>query len=199
MMTYETKAEIFTRALAATGSVVEALREADRMAAMGCKGGLTKCQLEALRRERADGVTLATLADRYGYTESYMSMLCRGIKPRPRPRPACPLAAPLVAEIGHLLELREGWERFHPRGRRPPRIALGQRTLVLALAAGRATNEQIADVLGQDAWRVTPKIAQAHADARARDLAQGALAAVQADEVSASVPAQLTALPSVAA
>lgn len=202
-MTYETKAEIFTRTLAATGSVVEALREADRMASMGRRGGLTEEQIDALRSERADGATLATLADHYGYTQSYMSMLCTGIKPAPKPasqrRPACQLAAPLVAEIGSLLELREGWERFQPRGRRPRPIALGQKVLVLALAAGRATNVQIADVLGHKPWRVVRKIADAEGDARARDLAQAVLAAVQADDVSAFVPAPLPAPSGVAA
>lgn len=182
-MTYAEKAEVFSRSLEQTGSVEEALRAADGAARRGRPSRLTAEQRTHLRRRRAAGASLKELAAELGIAVSYASLLARDIRPPAPARPAeepTPLSDALSRHLGQHLGLDGSWHRHHPRGRRPRAQLLGQRALVLAMRAGAASFQQIARVLGQETWMAIRKFHSAKEDAEARDLAQAALAAVQA-------------------
>jgi hypothetical protein len=193
-MTYAAKAEIFSRALEQTGSVEEALRAADWAARKpGRRSRLTPEQRADLRRQRAAGASLKELGVAFGIAASYASILARDIKPTAPARGAdqsTPLSEALSRHLGQHLGLAGRWHRYHPRGRRPRPQLLGHRAIVLALRAGGASYQEIAGVLGQQTWVAIRKYHTAKDDAEARDLAQAALAAVQADLVEIAAPAQ---------
>lgn len=150
-MTYEQKAELFTKALSeAGGNIAAALQAVDRVPRPPGSRLLTDEQVARLQQRRAAGAKLAELADDFGLTEGGVSRLCRGIVKAQNVSPTPARAGEIIAIIGHELALDPGWERVRQKGRRGSGPgALGRRVAIVAMRAAGITYQAIADVMGR--------------------------------------------------
>jgi hypothetical protein len=176
-MTYEEKAEVFTKAFARTGSVARALRLVDRMQRRQPPGSrrLTAEQLAGLRARRAAGEKLASLGHDYGVTDSQVSRLCRGLRRPPkavqRARAIPPMAADLIREVGRELDLTPGWERLRQQGGVGGGLSLGYRAVVLAMREAGLTHHEVAMLMGRHHSSIVKQLPVALRDPEACRLA----------------------------
>lgn len=190
VMTYEQKAGIYLRALEQTGSVVEALRAADR-AMYSRRVKITDEAKAEMRQRRAAGATLAELAEAYGLVENYVCVLCRGVRKAPvKAAPPSPLGLHIVRIVGEVLfNLEPGWERIHRRGK-PGCNTEGRarRVATLAMRAQGLTFQQIGTVLDRDASTVIKNLPFAKEDATAQQLAAVACEILAREAAPIAVP-----------
>lgn len=191
MITYEQKAEIFTRALAAAGGdVVEALRQTDREARRGRRAARTEALRARAQWLRAvEGKILADIATELGITEGYASMLCRGIRPPPKaietPRPN-PLGEEICVEVARQLGLDLDWTAAPTRrGRKPAVLEHAWRAAVLAMREAGLRFTEISVVIKRRHATVISRLQKAMRDRDARRTAATVLQAVRGSEPAA--------------
>lgn len=177
-MTYEQKAEIFTNLIATTGSVADALRKTDAVVRRQKRSGrLSSDQVEEARRLREQGWKLAAIGERFGVTESFACMICRGVARPPRPAPALhPLGLAIVREVARLIDLPTTWLEAARRGKQPPAESLARAAAIVAMRAGGLTYQQIGTILRRDHSTIVGRLERAQQNRRAREIADVALA-----------------------
>lgn len=190
MITYEEKAEIFTRALAASGgSVPEALRRLDReLRWTSPRSRQGEARRQEARRLRAEGNLLSEISEQLGISEEYASHLCRGM-PRPSLHrtapPPSPLGLAIREEVGRRLQLEPGWAmQPRERGRQPAAHTLGRKVAMVAMREAGLSFIEIGLLLRRNHATVIQAVKAARASVDARPLAAEVLAAVRAAEAA---------------